>query len=259
MIHAAMSAGVANLPETVLKNITRPFTYAATSISSWVGGTLDKLMNADKYKEENDELRRQLSEMYAEIMDKEALIEENAHLHEMLGIIADREDLTLSLPASVIAREAVSISGNFTINRGSNHGIKANDPVITSIGLIGIISEVAPTYSRVRTILSTEINIGVKTTPAGIVGIIENDFLYAADRKCLMRYIQTDSGIQAGDVVVTSGGSMYPPGLIIGTVSEVFPEISGLSLHGVIEPAEDVFRITDVFVITSFEGQGVTP
>jgi rod shape-determining protein MreC len=258
MLHAAMNAGAANVPEAILKTLTRPFSVAATSISNWVSGTLDKLINADRYKEENDELRRQLSELYALIMDKESLIEENHRLHEMLGIIHEREDISLSLPARVIAREAVSVSGNFTINRGSNHGIKLNDPVITDIGLVGIISEVAPTYSRVRTILSTEINIGVKT-PSGIVGIIENDFLYSTDRLCLMRYIKTDSGIREDDVIVTSGGSVYPAGLIVGTVTEVFPADNGLSFHALIEPSEDILRVTDVFVITSFEGQGVLP
>jgi rod shape-determining protein MreC len=258
MLHAAMNAGAANLPEAILKTITRPFSNAATSISDWVSGTLDKLINADRYKEENDELRRQLSELYALIIDKESLIEENHRLHEMLGITAQREDISLSLPARVIAREAVSVSGNFTINRGSNHGIKLNDPVITDIGLVGIISEVAPTYSRVRTILSTEINIGVKT-PAGVVGIIENDFLYSTDRLCLMRYITPNSGISQDDIIVTSGGSVYPADLIVGTVTLVFPADNGLSFHALIEPAEDVLRVGDVFVITAFEGQGVLP
>jgi len=259
MLQAAMSAGVANLPETILQTITRPFSHAATSISNWVSGTLDKLVNADKYKSENEDLRRQLSELYTEIMDKGALIEENERLHEMLGIIAEREDLSISLPAAVISREAVSVSGNFSINRGSNHGIKPDDPVITEVGLIGIVTEVAPTYSRVRTILSNEINIGAKTASGGIVGVIENDILYSADGKCLMRYIQLDSGIKAGDLVVTSGGSMYPSGLIIGTVVRVFPHENGLSFHAEIEPSDDILRVTDVFVITSFEGQGVTP
>jgi len=259
MLQAAMSAGVANLPETILQTVTRPFSHAAASISNWVSGTLDKLVNADKYKSENEELRRQLSELYTEIMDKGALIEENERLHEMLGIIAEREDLSISLPAAVIARDAVSVSGNFTINRGSNHGIKPDDPVITEVGLVGIVTEVAPTYSRVRTILSNEINIGVKTASGGIVGIIENDFLYSADGKCLMRHIQLDSGIKAGDLVVTSGGSMYPSGLIIGTVARIFPHENGLSYHAEIEPSDDIQRVTDVFVITSFEGQGVTP
>ncbi|MCL2637012.1 MAG: rod shape-determining protein MreC [Oscillospiraceae bacterium] len=258
MLHAAVNAGTANFPEAVLQTVTRPFSYAATSISNWVSGTLDKLINANKYKEENEELRRQISEMHALIMDKDALIEENHRLYEMLGITAEREDISLSLPASVIAREAMSISGNFTINRGSNHGIKTDDPVITDIGLVGIISEVAPTYSRVRTVLSTEVNIGVKT-PSGVVGIIENDFLYSADRLCLMQYIETNSGIKAGDVAVTSGGSVYPAGLIVGTVTEVFPADNGLSFHALVEPSEDVMRVTDVFVITAFEGQGVMP
>ncbi|MDR2558026.1 MAG: rod shape-determining protein MreC [Oscillospiraceae bacterium] len=257
MLHAAMNAGAANIPEAILKTVTRPFSYAATSISNWVSGTLDMLFNAGQYKSENDELRRQISEMHALIMDKDALTEENHRLYEMLGITAEREDISLSLPAAVIAREAVSVSGNFTINRGSNHGIKLNDPVITDIGLVGIVSEIAPTYSRVRTILSAEINIGVKTPSA--VGIIENDFLYLTDRLCLMRYIENDSGIKEGDIVVTSGGSVYPPGLIIGTVTEVFPADNGLSLHALIEPAEDIVRVADVYIITAFEGQGVIP
>jgi rod shape-determining protein MreC len=258
MLHAAMSAGAANLPEAILRTVTRPFTHAATSISNWVSNTLDMLINSRQYKEENEELRRLLSELYGEIMDKESLLEENHRLHEMLGIIEIHEDFSLSPPASVILREAVSISGNFTVNRGSNHGIKNNDPVFTDIGLVGIISEVAPTYSRVRTILSTDINIGV-TTATGVVGIIENDFLYSADRLCLMRHIKLDSGIKAGDIVMTSGGSVFPAGLVIGTVVEVFPSDSGLSVNALIEPSEDIMRVTDVFVITSFEGQGVAP
>ncbi|MCL2018665.1 MAG: rod shape-determining protein MreC [Oscillospiraceae bacterium] len=259
MLQAAMSSGVVGLPETILRTVTRPFSSAATSISDWVSGTLDKLVNADKYKKENDDLNRRLTELYAQIMDKEALIEENERLHEMLGIVAERDDLTLSLPAAVIAHEAMSISGDFTVNKGSNHGIKPDDPVITEVGLVGIVSEVAPTYSRVKTILSTEINIGVKTASGGVVGIIENDILYSSDRRCLMRHVKLDSGLKVGDVLVTSGGSMYPAGLIVGAVVRVFPHENGLSLLAEIEPSENILRITDVFVITSFEGQGVTP
>jgi rod shape-determining protein MreC len=259
MLHAALNADIAGIPQTIIKTVTRPFVSAATSISSWVDRRLDMLINADRYKRENETLRRQLSEMYAQIMDKDAIEEENERLKEILGIIEEREDFTLSPPSSVIAKEAVSVSGDFTINRGSRSGIKADDPVITDIGLVGVITETAPTYSKVKTILSTEIRIGVRTITGGAVGVIENDVLYSSNRQCLMRHIVMGSRIEVGDVVVTLGGSMYPAGLIVGTVVDVFPHENGLSLHAVIEPAEDIFRINDVFVITSFDGQGVMP
>ncbi|MCL2693864.1 MAG: rod shape-determining protein MreC [Oscillospiraceae bacterium] len=248
-----------NLPEAALRTVTRPFTSAATAISGWVEDSLDRLVNADRYKRENDELRRQISEYISEIMDKDALIQENERLKEILGIIEEHPDFSLSPPSSVIARDSMNVSGNFTISRGSNSAIKKDDPVISEVGLIGIITETAPTYSRVTTILSNEINVGVRTESGKAMGVIENDLVYSSKRLCLMRYIDKDSGIAVGDIIVTSGGSMFPAGLFVGTVSEVFPDENGLSLNAVIEPAEDVFRNSDVFVITSFEGQGVTP
>ena len=259
MIYAALSADTANLPEAAIKTVTQPFVSMATSISNWVSGTLDKLVNADKYKRENETLRRQLSDMYAQIMDKEELKKENSQLNEILGIVKEHDDFKLSPPCGVIAREAMNVSGDFTISRGSNSGIKKGDPVITDIGLAGIISEVAPTYSKVKTILSTEINVGVRTSSGAAVGIIENDILYSSNRQALMGYIEKSSEIKTGEIVVTGGGSVYPPGLVIGSVADIFPNENGLSLHAVIEPAEDIFRITDVFVIISFDGQGVEP
>ena len=259
MLYAAMSTDTANFPEAVLKTITKPFTAAATSISSWVDNTLDKLVNADKYKKENEELRARLSEMYTDIMDKDKLTEENKQLKEILGIVAEHDDFKFSPPCSIIAKDAASIAGNFTINKGSNSGIKKGDPVITDVGLVGVISETAPTYSRVRTILSTEVQIGVITVSGAVMGIIENDILYSANKQSLMTNIEKDSGIKAGDMVVTLGGNMYPAGLIIGTVAEVFPDDSGLLLNAVIEPAVDIYKVSEMFVIISFEGQGVTP
>jgi rod shape-determining protein MreC len=259
MLHAAVNADTAGVPQNIIKTITRPFVSAATSISNWVENTLDMFVNADTYKRENEYLRRQLTEMYMQIMDKNAIEDENERLKEILGIIEEREDFTLSPPASAIAREAMSVSGDFTINRGTRNAIKTNDPVITDIGLVGIITETAPTYSKVKTILSTEIRIGVRTASGSAEGVIENDLHYSTNRQCLMRHIDMNSRIEIGDVIVTLGGSVYPAGLIVGTVIEIFPNENGLSLHAVIEPVEDIFRVGDVFVITSFDGQGVVP
>lgn len=256
MIYAAVSAGVSTIPETFLKTITQPFVTAATSISSWVEDTLDKLVNADKYKRENEVLRRQLTEMYTQTMDKEEVDKENSRLKEMLNIAEERKDFEWSPPCSIIARSAVSVNGNFTINRGTNDGIKLYDPVFNEIGLVGIITKTAPTFSIVETILSTDIYIGVRTVENHVVGIIENDLKYTTERLCLMSYIEKGSRIKAGDMVVTAGGSTYPEGLILGQIKEIYNDDNGLSLHAVIEPAVDIFMITDVFVLTGFDGQG---
>ena len=87
------------------------------------------------------------------------------------------------------------------------------------------------------------------------IGVIENDAEYSAAGRCLMSYIPKDSAIKEGDMVLTSGSSVFPADILIGTVTSVFPDPNGLTKHAVIQPAEDVYKVTNVFVITGFEGQ----
>ena len=256
MIYAAVQGGNIIFPKSILETITQPFSYTASSISDWVENTLDTLVNAEKYKKENTELKEKLNEMYEQIRDKEKTDEENAQLREMLDIEARHPDFEWSAPCSVIARNANDIYGGFTINKGRSDGIELKDPVFTSIGLVGIITEISENYSVVTTILSPEITVGAMTAENDVVGIIENNASYAADGYCVMSYIEKNSVIEEGEPVVTSGGSIFPSDLIIGTIKEVSNDSNGLTLHAIIEPSENIFSVTDVFVITSFDGQG---
>ena len=256
MIYAAVQGGNVIFPQSILETITQPFSNAATSISGWVEDTLDTLVNAQKYKSENEELREKLNNMYEQIRDKEKTDEENAKLIEMLDIEARNPDYEWSAPCSVIARNANDIYGGFTIDKGSKDGIELRDPVFTSTGLVGIISEISDHYSVVTTILSDEVTIGAVTADNNSVGIIENHAGNSLEGYCLMSYIAKNSVINTGEAVLTSGGSVFPAGMIIGTVKEVYGDSNGLTLHVVIEPSEDILSVTDVFVITSFDGQG---
>lgn len=256
MIYAAVEGGNVIFPKSILEVVTQPFADTASSISDWVENTMDTLVNAQKYKSENTELREKLNEMYQQIRDKEKIDEENAQLREMLEIEKRNPDYEWSAPCSVIARNANDIYGGFTIDKGKKDGIALRDPVFTSIGLVGIITEISDNYSVVTTILAPDVTIGAVTSDSDAIGIIENNVNYSAQGCCLMNYLNKNSGIGNGEVVLTSGGSVFPSDMIIGTVKELYDDSNGLTLHAVIEPAEDVFSVTDVFVVTSFDGQG---
>lgn len=256
MISAAIEGGNIIFPQSIIETVTQPFSNVASSISDWVENTLDTLVNAQKYKSENEILRETLNEMYEQIRDKEKTDKENEQLREMLDIAEKNPDYEWSAPCSVIARNANDIYGGFTIDKGSKDNIELYDPVFTSIGLVGVVTELSSSYSVVTTILSPDVTVGVITSESDTVGIMENDIRYAADGKCLMSYINKSSGISAGEVAVTSGGSVFPSDLVVGTVTEVYDDSNGLTLHAVIEPMEDIYNVTEVFVVTSFEGQG---
>lgn len=256
MIYAAIEGGNIIFPKSILETVTQPFSNAAVSISDCVEDTLDTLVNAQKYKSENAELREKLNEMYEQIRDKEKIDEENSKLREMLEIDERNPDYEWSAPCSVIARNANDIYGGFTINRGKKDGIELRDPVFTNIGLVGMITEVSDHYSVVTTILSDDVTIGAITADNDVVGIIENNAYYSADGFCHMSYIVKNSHIDIGEAVLTSGGSVFPADMMVGTIKEIYSDSNGLTLHAVIEPAEDILSVTDVFVVTSFDGQG---
>lgn len=257
MIYAAVSGGNVIFPKSILETVTQPIVSAATAVSGWAERTLDAFLNAEKYRDENEMLREKLTEIYLQIIDKNKTDEENEQLREMLEIAKKNDDYEWSAPCSVIARNANDIFGSFTIDKGSSDGIELHDPVFTKIGLVGYITEISPHYAVITTILSPEISIGVITAENKVTGIVENDILYSADGRCLMSYISKDSEIAEGDIIITSGGTVFPAGIMLGTVESVYSDSNGLTLHAVIKPAENVFNVTDVFVVTDFEGQGI--
>lgn len=255
MIYAALDAGAATLPERILQAVSRPFSTAATAVSDWVEVSLDRLVNADTYKRENEVLRSQLSEMYGDIMDKDKLAHENDQLRKMLGIAEEKIGYRWAPPCRVIARKAEDMFGGFTVDFGSDAGIAAGNPVFTEIGLVGQVSQAAPGYAVITTVISTETKIGVITARGRVTGIIENDVQYSKDGKCLMSFIKEGSDIAPGDMVLTSEESVYPRDLVIGVVEHVFTDDNGLSLHAVINPAVDIFNVTDVFIIIGEEDE----
>lgn len=256
LIYVAIAAGASSLPKMFLETVSSPFVSLSTAVSDWMENTIDKFMNADKYKQENELLKEQLAEIYNNVLEKEELQKENEQLKDMLEISENHKDFKWSAPCSVTARNSADISGGFTVNRGTNDGISLYDPVFTKTGLVGIVSEVSNNYSVISTILSTDINIGVSGAESHALGIVENDLDSAYTGHCVMNYTGRDSGIQKEEIIVTSGSSFFPKGVLFGTVTDIINDPNGLSVHVQIKPFVDVFTVSEVFILIDFEGKG---
>lgn len=258
MTYVAVTVGTETVPEQIIGTITYPFVSAANGIADGVGGFIDKLVNADRYKTENDRLNAKLAEMYRQTMDYESLQKENERLREMLELQKKHEDYMFSEPCDIIERNANDVYGGFTVSIGEKSGLSENDPVITSIGLVGRVTKTAANYARVTTIISPDVNVGVYTMRSKTTGVIENNIESAAKGLCLMSDILKDADIKEGDVIFTSGKSgLFPADIMVGTVTEVYDDPNGLSKHALIMPAEDVRSVTMAFVVTDFSGKGV--
>lgn len=256
LIYVAIAAGASSLPKAFLETVSSPFVSLSTTVSDWMESTIDKFVNADKYKQENELLKEQLAEIYSNVLEKEELQKENSQLKDMLEISENNKDFKWSPPCSVTARNSADLSGGFTINRGTNDGISLYDPVFTKTGLVGIVSEISGNYAIVSTVLSDDINIGVRGADSHALGIIENDLDSAYTGHCVMNYTGRNSGIEKDEIIVTSGSAFFPKDVLLGTVTDIINDSNGLSVHVQIKPFVDVFTVSDVFVLIDFDGKG---
>ena len=256
MLYSAKNSG-SESGASFFGTVFEPVQKFSTNVSNKVQSGLDMLVNAKDYYEDNQKLKKQLNEYYKKVVDYEKLKEENQQLREVMGLKEDFPDFEFSPPCSVISRTTNDPFGSFVIDKGTSDGISQYDPVITEDGLVGIVTKVSKTYSRVQTILSPDVPVGGYCIRTKDTGVVEGDVDLAEKGLCKLKYIDRDSKIEKGDIIVSSGNSgLFPVDRIIGTVEDITAEESGLSLTATIKPAVDVMSVNNVFVITNFNGQG---
>lgn len=252
MIYQAASGGFASFPEALVGTFVTPVVKASSAISDNVAGFFNSIVHAKDIQNENKELRSELAEAYKNLSDYEKAKKENEQLKKVLGIKEQNPDYEMEA-ATVIGRDSAAAFGKFTINKGSLNKIEVNSPVITEDGLVGIITEVGPTYSVVTTILDPDINVGIfnsRTQETGVVG--GSAELYSKGRTKL-KLLPRDTALVSGDIIETSGiGGLFPSGVLIGTVKTMGAENSGVSMYAEIEPIVDVMSVSDVVIVTDF-------
>lgn len=255
MVRAAAVGDADVFISQTLSVISQPFLKLSTSVSESVNGFLDRFVRTEDVFLQNEELRRQLREANDKLVEYENIKRENEQFREFLQLKENNPDYDFET-ATVIGRDSTSRFGSFTIDKGSIDGIEVADPVITSDGLVGIVWEVGLTYSHVRTVIDISVDVGVYSISTRDSGIVSGDITLSSEGLCKLRYLPKNSGISAGELIVTSGiGGVFPKNLVVGTVRSIELDSNGLSLSAAIEPAADIAGVTDVLVIKSFDGQ----
>ena len=256
MLRASWTGGLSPAIEQVAGAVVAPFQKLSSTISDGVSGFFRRYARADEVAQENEALRSEINELRAQLVNYEEYKHENEELRKYLDIEYKEEHPDFEMtPAAVVARDPDSRFYSFTIDKGSLDGVAPYDPVVCADGLVGRVKEVGLTYSKVITILDVEIDVGAYDARTRDIGIVNGSVALAADGRCIMNYLPRESGAAQGDLVVTSGGNLYPKGLVIGKIARLDHAPGNISLYAEIEPTADIRNLTDVMVITSFNGQ----
>ena len=158
--------------------------------------------------------------------------------------------------ARVIAKEDGSNwFSNFTINKGTLDGLSVDMNVLAGAGLVGIITDVGPTWSTVRTIIDDYSNVSAEITETDDTCIVAGDLSLVDDGKIrLVKLNDPKSKAKTGDEVVTSHISdKFLPGILIGYITEVGIDANNLTCSGYISPVVDFKDIKEVIVIKNLK------
>lgn len=256
MLRASMSPGSGNLVTNVVGFFTAPLQNLTSSASESTGSMMDRYFNADEIYQENQQLKEQIRILTEQQVELEQYRWENESLKNFMGLKEEHPDHEYVM-ASVVSRDPNSRFHSFVIDKGSLDGVKYLDPVITDDGLVGRITEVGLTFSKITTVLDPALHVGCYNARTRDMGTITGHIEAAEEGLCSMELVSRSSTAAKDDIIVTAGSTgLFPKDLVIGRIVSISTESDGKSMTAMIQPAADVEKVTNVLVITSFRGQG---
>lgn len=253
-VSSAFMGGNADPLSNLVTTITTPVRNGAAAVGDFFQGVSRYVFHYGEMEQQISDLEEENAQLQEQIRESQEALQENELLRNLLDLRERRRDFVFE-SAKVTARSSTNWDSTLTIGKGSSAGLEVNDCVITETGtLVGVVSEVGLNWSKVSTLINTDIEIGGQVTRTYSAGILEGDFTLMSQGKLKLSYLPDGAQLVAGDEVVTSGkGDVFPSGLVVGTVEAVFTDPSGMNRYAVVEPDVDLDSLVEVFVIKSFD------
>ena len=239
-------------PFKALANVTViPLQQGINQIGGWMGDMKDNFSTLKQLQAENEKLQQQVDALTTENNYLQEESYEYERLQELYNLDQNYADYEKTA-AHVIGKDSGNWFGTFTIDKGSRHGITVDMNVLAGSGLVGIITEVGPTWSKVRSIIDDSNNVSGMVLSTSDTCIVSGDLsLMSTGQIAFDQMENNDNVVSVGDQIVTSYISdKYLQGILIGSVSEITVDSNNLTRSGYITPAVDFRNIQEVLVIT---------
>lgn len=235
--------------------VAAPFQKLGAAISGAWNENAANYQSAAKLNAEKKALEEEVNELREQLVDYQQAINQNKFYEDYLGIKEVNPDFKFC-SGMIISSDPDDIFGGFTVDAGSLNGVALYDPVITDAGLVGYVTQVGPSTSKITTILSPSLTCGAFDSRTNDAGALSGTAEFAAKGNTRFYNLPRTCSVAVGDLVITSGNGVFPSGLIIGSVTNIGNDSLSSSLYATIEPAVNFDELTEVMIITSFAGQG---
>lgn len=251
-----LSVFTRNVENNFISSSVNTVSFGLSKVSAAASGNNKGGKSYDELVNDNALLKKANRELRARLIDYYQVKEENARLWKFYGLKKEHEDYQL-IPSMVLRRDSNDEFYSFTIDKGTSSGIKTGDPVIGENGLVGWVSQADVSTAKVTTILSPGTAIGAQDIATKDRGIATGSTSLADDNRTMFAKLNSEHKVKEGDIIKTTGASgIYPKDIVIGEVKDIRYDTYDTSYYAVVEPYDDIRKITDIAVIIGFEGQG---
>ena len=222
----------------------------ARDLTGFVGDAFDAKSQNKSLKKDVERLRAQLAAAQTGERDAE-------QLRSLVGF-----NRSPTFPASydhvaarVIGRSPTVWYSTITIDKGSDQGVKVDQPVVNGDGLVGRVSDVSGDAARVTLITDHTSGVSAQVVPQGANGLVKATVGNPSD--LILDFVQKGRSINRGATVITSGWrasrveSLFPRGIPIGTVTRVDTQERELYQRVHLKPFADLRRLDIVEVLAS--------
>jgi rod shape-determining protein MreC len=172
-------------------------------------------------RSENAKLRTEIQQLRAGLARELATQAENGELRRLLqlrrlGIFPKSVRL---VTGRVVGRSPEAWYSTVTIDVGSDDGVTVYDAVVNGAGLVGRITSVNATASKVTLITDQQSYVDAVVMPGGAQGIVSG----SVTGDVTLEYVDKNERVKSGQYIVTSGRreSIFVRGIPIGVVESV--------------------------------------
>lgn len=235
-----------------------PMQEGINNVGSWFSAKANDFKTLGEVLAENKELKSQIDDLTTQINKTKLEQYELDNYRELLELDNQFADFD-KIAAHVIAMDGTNWFSTFTIDKGSKQGIAKGMNVIAGSGLVGIVTDVGPNYSKVRSIIDDSSNVSAMVLTTKDNFNVSGSLMNMNKDKVLPFSELRDENdkVQQGDPVVTSYVSdQYQQGLLIGYIYSVEDNANNLTKSGYITPVVDFQHLQDVLVITEIKNTG---
>lgn len=240
--------------EKTFGNLLSPISKASFNIKTSVTNFFINIKQVSTLKDDNTELEKRVLELESENRDLQNVIGMSDYLKNEARLLQVSKHNFIQ--AQIISKEPGNWYNRFLIDKGSDHGVKKGDTIVTGFeveqnlvqeGIVGRVVDVGPKWAKVITIIDEINKISFKNIRTQDGGILNGDM----DGVISGYLFDSKSDVIVGDKLYTSGlGLSFVKDIYIGEVEEVIDDEEDLMKRIIIKPAINFKRLQRVLIIS---------